>query len=30
LLLATGFLLLGTYFFTLYYWGPAILKWMGI
>jgi hypothetical protein len=28
LVIATGFLLLGTYFFTLYYWGPAILKWM--
>ena len=28
LLLATGFLLLGTYYFTLYYWGPAILKWV--
>lgn len=23
---ATGFLLLGTYFFTRYYWGPAILE----
>ncbi|GAB3932331.1 DUF2306 domain-containing protein [Larkinella terrae] len=28
LLLATGFLLLGTYYFTLYYWGPAILGWL--
>ena len=28
LLLATGFLLVGTYFFTLYYWGPAILGWL--
>lgn len=28
LLLATGFLLLGTYYFTLYYWGPAILNWL--
>ncbi|MVN77230.1 DUF2306 domain-containing protein [Hymenobacter sp. HMF4947] len=28
LLLATGFLGLGTYYFTLYYWGPAILKWL--
>lgn len=28
LLLATGFLLLGTYYFTLYYWGPAILNWI--
>ena len=28
LLLATGFLMLGTYFFTLYYWGPAILSWI--
>ncbi|MEZ0611762.1 DUF2306 domain-containing protein [Fibrella sp. WM1] len=28
LLLATGFLGLGTYFFTLYYWGPAILRWV--
>ena len=28
LLLATGFLLLGTYYFTLYYWGPAIWKWV--
>ena len=30
LLLATGFLMLGTYFFTLYYWGPAILNWLSI
>ena len=28
LLLATGFLMLGTYFFTLYYWGPAIVNWL--
>ncbi|HEV7348478.1 DUF2306 domain-containing protein [Telluribacter sp.] len=28
LLLATSFLVLGTYFFTLHYWGPAILKWV--
>ncbi len=28
LLLATGFLLVGTYFFTLYYWGPAIVSWI--
>lgn len=27
LLLMTSFLLLGTYFFTAYYWGPAIMKW---
>lgn len=26
LLVATGFLLLATYFFTLHYWGPAILE----
>ena len=30
LLLATGFLGLGTYYFTLYYWGPAILKWLSL
>ncbi|QRR03095.1 DUF2306 domain-containing protein [Dyadobacter sandarakinus] len=30
LLCATGFLGVGTYYFTLYYWGPAILKWAGI
>lgn len=30
LLFATGFLSLGTYYFTLYYWGPAIVKWIGI
>ncbi|QJW88878.1 DUF2306 domain-containing protein [Spirosoma taeanense] len=30
LLLATGFLLLGTYYFTLYYWGPAIVKWLSL
>ena len=28
LLFATGFLLLGTYYFTLYYWGPAISTWL--
>jgi Predicted membrane protein (DUF2306) len=28
LLVATGFLLLGTYYFTKFYWGPAILKWI--
>ncbi|PSR52010.1 hypothetical protein AHMF7605_28535 [Adhaeribacter arboris] len=28
LLLATTFLLVGTYYFTLYYWGPAIVKWL--
>ncbi|RRA99898.1 DUF2306 domain-containing protein [Larkinella rosea] len=28
LLFATGFLLIGTYYFTLYYWGPAILGWL--
>ena len=28
LLCATGFLLLGTYYFTLYYWGPAIVNWI--
>jgi len=28
LLLATAFLGLGTYYFTLYYWGPAILTWL--
>jgi hypothetical protein len=28
LLFATGFLLLGTYYFTLYYWGPAIVSWV--
>lgn len=27
LLIATGFLLIGTYYFTMYYWGPAIVKW---
>ena len=27
LVVATGFLLLGTYFFTREYWGPAILSW---
>lgn len=29
LLLANGFLVLGTYFFTKHYWGPAILAWIG-
>ncbi|GAB4021830.1 DUF2306 domain-containing protein [Spirosoma koreense] len=29
-LLATGFLLLGTYYFTLYYWGPAIVNWVSV
>ncbi|MGV3561105.1 DUF2306 domain-containing protein [Larkinella arboricola] len=28
LVLATGFLLVGTYYFTIYYWGPAILGWL--
>ncbi|MFC5412416.1 DUF2306 domain-containing protein [Larkinella bovis] len=28
LLAATGFLLIGTYYFTLYYWGPAIVGWV--
>lgn len=28
LLLATAFLGIGTYYFTLYYWGPAIVKWL--
>ncbi|NBA88362.1 DUF2306 domain-containing protein [Emticicia sp. CRIBPO] len=28
LFLATGFLLTGTYFFTKYYWGPAITGWL--
>ena len=30
LLLASGFLMIGTYYFTLYHWGPAILKWIGV
>jgi hypothetical protein len=30
LIFATAFLGLGTYYFTLYYWGPAILKWVGL
>lgn len=30
LLLVTGFLLLGTYFFTKYYWGPAIVGWLSV
>ncbi len=30
LLLAMGFLGLGTYYFTLYYWGPAILRYLSI
>ncbi|UHG93784.1 DUF2306 domain-containing protein [Spirosoma oryzicola] len=29
LLLATVFLGVGTYYFTRYYWGPAILTWLG-
>ncbi len=28
LLGVTGFLLLGTYYFTKFYWGPAILEWI--
>ncbi|GAB3266915.1 DUF2306 domain-containing protein [Larkinella harenae] len=28
LLGATGFLVIGTYYFTLYYWGPAIMGWI--
>lgn len=28
LFLATAFIMVGTYFFTVYYWGPAILKWL--
>ena len=28
LLFATGFLILGTYYFTLHYWGPAIVSWV--
>lgn len=28
LLLMTAFLLVGTYYFTKFYWGPAILKWV--
>ncbi len=28
LLVITGLLLLGTYYFTRYYWGPAIIKWL--
>ncbi|RAJ97618.1 putative membrane protein DUF2306 [Larkinella arboricola] len=28
LMLATGFLLVGTYYFTIFYWGPAILGWL--
>ncbi|KAA6437003.1 DUF2306 domain-containing protein [Dyadobacter flavalbus] len=30
LFLATAFILVGTYFFTIYYWGPAILKWLPV
>jgi hypothetical protein len=30
LFLATAFILVGTYFFTIYYWGPAILKWLRV
>lgn len=29
LLTASGFIGLGTYYFTLYYWGPSILGWLG-
>lgn len=28
LMIVTGFLLLGTYYFARYYWGPAITKWI--
>ena len=28
LLAATTFLVIGTYYFTLYYWGPAIINWI--
>jgi len=28
LLFTTLFLLVGTYFFTVYYWGPAIINWI--
>jgi uncharacterized membrane protein len=28
LLLMTGFLLVGTYYFTKFYWGPAIINWL--
>ena len=28
LLAINGFLVLGTYFFTKHYWGPAILDWI--
>ncbi|QNF34839.1 DUF2306 domain-containing protein [Adhaeribacter swui] len=28
LLGAAGFLVIGTYYFTIYYWGPAIVKWL--
>src|SRR5690606_13568844 len=28
LMFATIFLLVGTYYFTMYYWGPAIIKWL--
>ncbi|GAB3978583.1 DUF2306 domain-containing protein [Spirosoma terrae] len=30
LILATVFLGVGTYYFTLYYWGPAIVSWLGM
>ncbi|GGB83974.1 DUF2306 domain-containing protein [Dyadobacter sediminis] len=30
LFLATAFIMVGTYFFTIYYWGPAILKWLPV
>jgi hypothetical protein len=29
MLFAALFLVVGTYYFTLYYWGPAIVKWLG-
>lgn len=29
-LVAAGFLVVGTYYFTLYYWGPAILSWLAV
>jgi len=28
LISATGFLIIGTYYFTLYYWGPAMVAWL--
>lgn len=30
LIFAASFLVVGTYYFTLYYWGPAIVKWMSV